>query len=197
MLAGDYEFTFNPDTPSLKVLRATKRASSNASPGRALHQLGWRPGHDITQGRLARRHTVAGCLLGTGSRGQGRQDHPDTEQGEWRLLLLEPVKAAKPAPFSWDQASVYFLLTDRFTSGDPANDHSFGRQKDGQDEVATWHGGDFKGADREARLHQATRHQRHLDHPMVEQVHGFIGGGERGTSPSTPTTATGRSTSPR
>ena len=36
------------------------------------------------------------------------------------LLLLEPVKAAKQAPFSWDQASVYFLLTDRFHNGDPA-----------------------------------------------------------------------------
>jgi alpha-amylase len=24
MLAGDYQFTFNPDTPALKVLRATK-----------------------------------------------------------------------------------------------------------------------------------------------------------------------------
>ena len=68
---------------------------------------------------------------------------PSKESGG--LLLLEPVKAAKPAPFSWDQASVYFLLTDRFHNGDPANDHSFGRQKDGQDEVATWHGGDFKG----------------------------------------------------
>ncbi|MFL9603617.1 alpha-amylase, partial [Aeromonas dhakensis] len=45
------------------------------------------------------------------------------------VLLLEPVKQAAKAPFSWDQASVYFLLTDRFHNGDPGNDHSFGRQK--------------------------------------------------------------------
>lgn len=32
MLAGDYEFTFNPDTPSLKVLRATKKSEFKRQP---------------------------------------------------------------------------------------------------------------------------------------------------------------------
>lgn len=55
------------------------------------------------------------------------------------------------------------MLTDRFNNGDPSNDHSFGRKKDGKDEIGTWHGGDFKGIT-DAGLHQATRRQRHLDH---------------------------------
>ena len=29
--------------------------------------------------------------------------------------------------FSWDNASVYFLLTDRFQNGNTSNDHSYGR----------------------------------------------------------------------
>ena len=32
ILAGDYEFTFNPDTPSLKVLRATKKSEFKRQP---------------------------------------------------------------------------------------------------------------------------------------------------------------------
>lgn len=33
-------------------------------------------------------------------------------------------------PFSWDNATVYFLLTDRFYNGDTSNDHSYGRGLD-------------------------------------------------------------------
>ncbi|MGN0469419.1 MAG: MucBP domain-containing protein, partial [Acutalibacteraceae bacterium] len=56
-----------------------------------------------------------------------------------------------PATFSWDNASVYFLLTDRFNNGDPSNDHSYGRglDQDGNvvsyDNYAAFQGGDFKG----------------------------------------------------
>ena len=31
--------------------------------------------------------------------------------------------------FTWDNASVYFLLTDRFKNGNTANDHSYDRAK--------------------------------------------------------------------
>ncbi|SQA98621.1 Alpha-amylase precursor [Cedecea neteri] len=43
------------------------------------------------------------------------------------LLLLESATVEKPAPFSWQNATVYFVLTDRFENGNPANDHSYGR----------------------------------------------------------------------
>lgn len=58
--------------------------------------------------------------------------------------------------FTWDNATVYFVLTDRFNNADKSNDHSYGRglQADGKTEVegldtytnpGTFHGGDLKG----------------------------------------------------
>ena len=48
--------------------------------------------------------------------------------------------------FSWDNATVYFLLIDRFKNGDTSNDNSYGRMKTvAGDTRATFHGGDFAG----------------------------------------------------
>jgi alpha-amylase len=54
------------------------------------------------------------------------------------LLLLESAAVEKPAPFSWHNATVYFVLTDRFENGNPANDSSYGRHKDGMQEIGTF-----------------------------------------------------------
>ena len=45
------------------------------------------------------------------------------------------TKAVQPttgdaSTFSWDNATVYFLLTDRFYNGDKSNDHEYGRGLD-------------------------------------------------------------------
>jgi alpha-amylase len=37
------------------------------------------------------------------------------------------------------------VLTDRFVNGNPANDNSYGRHKDGMQEIGTFHGGDLQG----------------------------------------------------
>ncbi|KYF05145.1 hypothetical protein AIZ23_24495, partial [Salmonella enterica subsp. enterica serovar Typhimurium] len=47
------------------------------------------------------------------------------------LLLLERADTHAPAPFYWRNATVYFVLTDRFRIGVPTNDHSYSRHKDG------------------------------------------------------------------
>jgi alpha-amylase len=55
--------------------------------------------------------------------------------------------------FSWDNASVYFLLTDRFYNGNTSNDHSYNRglEKDGsvttkmKSNAGSFQGGDFAG----------------------------------------------------
>ena len=39
--------------------------------------------------------------------------------------------------FTWDNANVYFLLTDRFKNGNTANDHSYGRTLDKDGTAAT------------------------------------------------------------
>lgn len=184
MLAGDYEFTFNPATPSLKVLRATKKSEFKRQPpeepciawdgGPVTVSLKgvWPDGTRLRDAYSKQEAVVKGGKLTL---------TPSKESGG--LLLLESVAAAKAEPFSWDQASVYFLLTDRFHNGDPGNDHSFGRQKDGQDEVATWHGGDFKGLTEKLDYIKSLGMNAIWITPMVEQVHGFIGGGEQGNFP--------------
>ncbi|MGN0537482.1 MAG: MucBP domain-containing protein, partial [Acutalibacteraceae bacterium] len=61
------------------------------------------------------------------------------------------VTDANGQVFSWDNATVYFLLTDRFNNGDTSNDHSYGRGCDANgnpvsyDNYAAFQGGDFKG----------------------------------------------------
>ena len=93
------------------------------------------------------------------------------------LLLLEK-DGAQATPFSWANATVYFLLTDRFFNGDPSNDHGYGTRPDaGPNDIGGWHGGDWNGV------------VAKLDHivslgataiwisPIVEQVHGWVGGG--------------------
>ena len=45
------------------------------------------------------------------------------------LALVAASAAARPAaPFLWENATVYFLLTDRFHNGDPRNDLAYGRR---------------------------------------------------------------------
>lgn len=50
--------------------------------------------------------------------------------------------------FDWGNATVYFVITDRFCNGDSTNDINYGRIVDYGSErlnAATFHGGDFKG----------------------------------------------------
>ena len=56
-------------------------------------------------------------------------------------------------PFSWDNANVYFVITDRFENGNTENDHSYGRGLDKagnavanyQNKEGYFHGGDLAG----------------------------------------------------
>ena len=68
------------------------------------------------------------------------------------LLLLffavKPTIADTSASFCWGNATVYFVITDRFCNGDTTNDINYGRLVDyGSEQLnaATFHGGDFKG----------------------------------------------------
>ena len=79
--------------------------------------------------------------------------------------------------FTWKNANIYFVLTDRFYNGDTSNDESYHRHKTaGGSNVATFHGGDIKGL---------TEKLDYLDNLGVnaiwitapyEQMHGWTGG---------------------
>ncbi len=79
------------------------------------------------------------------------------------------------APFLWENANVYFLLTDRFNNGNPKNDVNFGRTA----KTATlrgFMGGDIKGITKKIE-------EGYFDKlgitaiwftPVVEQIHGGV-----------------------
>jgi alpha-amylase len=55
-----------------------------------------------------------------------------------------PLEAVLEAPFLWENANIYFLLTDRFNNGDPSNDVNFDRS-DQTAKLRGFEGGDIKG----------------------------------------------------
>lgn len=66
--------------------------------------------------------------------------------GGW--LIPWAAMASTPDGFEWGNATVYFLITDRFANGNRANDVNYGRRVDyGSEQLnaATFHGGDFAG----------------------------------------------------
>jgi alpha-amylase len=71
--------------------------------------------------------TMAGAILQDGCR-------PATANG----------KSSGEAPFLWENANIYFLLTDRFNNGDLSNDVNFGRNKE-TGILRGFEGGDIKG----------------------------------------------------
>lgn len=99
------------------------------------------------------------------------------------LLLLESVTTKQAAPFSWHNATVYFVLTDRFENGNPKNDNSYGRHKDGMQEIGTFHGGDLAGLTQKLDyLQQLGVNALWISSPL-EQIHGWVGGGTKGDFP--------------
>ena len=85
-----------------------------------------------------------------------------------------------PSTFSWDNATVYFLITDRFKNGDTSNDNAYGRQDINLgDNRALMHGGDFAGitqAINDNYFNDLGVNAIWLTAPY-EQIHGYIQGG--------------------
>jgi alpha-amylase len=75
-------------------------------------------------------------------------------------------------PFVWDNATVYFLLTDRFNNGNPANDLAYGRKADGA-VLRGYMGGDLAGVT--AKIKEGYFTSLGVDAiwitPPVEQIH--------------------------
>lgn len=91
------------------------------------------------------------------------------------------LSASNPDNFSWRNALVYFVITDRFYNGDTSNDVNYGRIVDYGSErlnAATFHGGDFVGMLQKAEDGYFTK----LGVDVVwmtdvyEQIHGWMSG---------------------
>lgn len=82
----------------------------------------------------------------------------EKEQTEVEEVVVEEVVNASSSSdnFTWDNATVYFVITDRFENGNTENDHSYGRSAttgenvevdaaNYANRVGTFHGGDLAG----------------------------------------------------
>lgn len=68
-----------------------------------------------------------------------------TQTLEEIVTLVESCRAENdPLNFDWDEARIYFALTDRFYNGDVSNDNPFHEELD-LTHFETYHGGDFQG----------------------------------------------------
>ncbi|MGN0452263.1 MAG: alpha-amylase family glycosyl hydrolase [Ruminococcus sp.] len=93
------------------------------------------------------------------------------------------VSAATPQAaddFTWDNATVYFLLTDRFNNGNTSNDNSYGRNDGLTNTVAAFQGGDFKGITQ--KINDGYFTDLGINAIWVagwfEQTHGYVVGGD-------------------
>ncbi len=95
------------------------------------------------------------------------------------------AQAASPSdPFTWDNANVYFVMTDRFYDGNSSNNSSYGRPTTDASgsQIGTFHGGDIKGLTKklqEGYFSKLGTNAIWITAPY-EQVHGFVGGGSGG-----------------
>jgi alpha-amylase len=187
LLDGDYDFTLDnakADAPTLTVLRATHTGRvKRALPEVACHL--WRGGAvTASVGKAWPDGTwLRDAYSGQQARVTAGQITLTPAPGSEGILLLAPVSKPVRASFNWDNATVYFMLTDRFNNGDKSNDHSFGRRGDGKHEIGTWHGGDLQGIIDKLDYIQALGSNVIWISPMMEQIHGFIGGGAEGSFP--------------
>lgn len=99
--------------------------------------------------------------------------------------------------FSWDNATVYFVLTDRFLNADKSNDHSYGRgltpegtTVEGLDTYTnpgTWHGGDLKGLT--SKVEDGYFNDLGVNAIWItapyEQVHGYTSGNKQSNNANT------------
>ncbi|WP_330163276.1 carbohydrate binding domain-containing protein [Paenibacillus woosongensis] len=117
---------------------------------------------------------------------------PQLQAANESHVPLEAASAAAQADaaelqsglFSWDNANVYFVLTDRFMDGDSSNNNSYGRpQRDATGKnIGTFHGGDLKGLTQKLQEGYFTdlgTNVLWISAPY-EQMHGWVGGGNGG-----------------
>ncbi len=98
------------------------------------------------------------------------------------IRCTSKTEKATSKEFIWENATVYFLLTDRFSNGDTLNDLNFGRSAETKP-LRKFMGGDIKGIIKKLEDNYFT--DLGIDaiwlSPVVEQIHGFVDEGQGNT----------------
>ena len=184
---GDYAFAYNDEQQTLTFVRQAKKSTTSKfkrpipsvsceqyQGGEVTLQLG----NTFPDGTRLK-ETFTGQILSVKNSQVTLMPSP-TSGG---LVLLAPATDAASEPFTYRNATIYFVMVDRFNNGDPSNDNSYGRKKDGKEEVGTFHGGDLKGVIAKLDYIKSLGTDAIWLSPIVEQVHGFVGGGDSGSFP--------------
>lgn len=107
---------------------------------------------------------------------------PNAESGG--LTLLEPIESNKDDHnLNYRNANIYFVMVDRFNNSNPSAAQPYGRQADGKQEIGTFHGGDLNGITAKLDYIKSLGTNVIWLSPIVEQIHGFVGGGDSGSFP--------------
>ena len=96
------------------------------------------------------------------------------QPGTGKTNSSQPTAEDQTHPFRWENATVYFMLTDRFHNGNPNNDQTMGRAADGA-KLRSFMGGDLAGITQkiEAGYFDELGVNALWFTPPVEQIHGY------------------------
>ncbi len=93
--------------------------------------------------------------------------------------FFSPDEKKETTPFDWKNATVYFMLTDRFYNGDPTNDVNFNRINQTH-ETRKFMGGDIKGITK--KIEEGYFNKLGVDaiwfSPVNEQIHSSVNEGQ-------------------
>jgi hypothetical protein len=93
-------------------------------------------------------------------------------------------KTSSEGAFAYENATVYFAMTDRFYDGTEKNNNAYGRKNPDElgKSIGTFNGGDILGLTK--KLEEGYFQDLGVNAIWItapyEQIHGYIGGGERG-----------------
>ncbi len=92
------------------------------------------------------------------------------------------IAKKQDVPFVWENANVYFMLTDRFKNGDTSNDVNFNRTLEAS-KLRGFEGGDLKGVTQ--KIEEGYFNELGINAiwmtPIVEQIHGAVDEGTGAT----------------
>ncbi len=183
---GDYAFSYDDKAQTLTFVRqATQRVKTEFKrpiPEVSCEQYAGDPVNLHLGGTFPDGTKLKDALSGTLVTVNGDSVSLIPAPNSGGLILLEPVET-KPQPFNYRNANIYFVMVDRFNNGDTSNDHSYDRKSDGKNEIGTFHGGDLKGVIEKLDYIQSLGTDAIWLSPIVEQIHGFVGGGDSGSFP--------------
>ncbi|WBA07968.1 alpha-amylase [Salinivibrio kushneri] len=183
--AGDYGFYYQADTRTLRVKREPKKAASTFKRPLPDVQCQQYLGGPVTLqlgDSFAEGTQLKEALSGQEVSVKDQRVTLTPAPNSGGLVLLAPVDTPSPA-FNYRNANIYFVMVDRFNNGDPSNDHSYGRHQDDAQNIGTFHGGDLQGVIDKLDYIQSLGTDVIWLSPIVEQVHGFVGGGSKGSFP--------------